>query len=57
MSRRQKTPLRTLTNEERVWLEEISRAQSQPASHVARAPARAAHSAGQRSTNGGLRVK
>jgi transposase len=39
MSRRQKSPLRALTMEERAWLEEISRAQSQPASHVARAKA------------------
>ena len=39
MSRRQKSPLRSLTTEERAWLEEIGRAQSQPASHVARAKA------------------
>lgn len=39
MSRRQNSPLRALTTEERAWLEEISRAQSQPASHVARAKA------------------
>jgi transposase len=39
MSRRQNSPLRRLTNEEHAWLEEISRAQSQPASHVARAKA------------------
>jgi transposase len=39
MSRRQNSPLRSLTKEERAWLEEISRAQSQPASHVARAKA------------------
>ena len=39
MSRRQNSPLRLLTTEEREWLEEISRAQSQPSSHVARAKA------------------
>lgn len=39
MSRCQKNPLRTLTSEEHGWLEEISRTQSQPASHVARAKA------------------
>ncbi len=37
MSRRKKEPLRTLTEEERIWLERISRSQSEPASHVARA--------------------
>ena len=37
MSRQQKHPLRTLTEEERTWLEHVSRAQSQPGSHVARA--------------------
>jgi len=37
MSRRKKEPLRTLTEEERNWLERISRSQSEPASHVARA--------------------
>jgi transposase len=37
MSRRKKEPLRTLTEEERSWLERISRSQSEPASHVARA--------------------
>ena len=37
MSRRKKEPLRTLTEEERTWLERISRSQSEPASHVARA--------------------
>jgi len=39
MSRRQKNPLRPLTKEERCLLEHISRAQSEPASHVARARA------------------
>mgnify|MGYP005854129045 FL=1 len=37
MSRRKKDPLRTLTEEERGWLERISRSQVEPASHVARA--------------------
>ena len=37
MSRRKKDPLRTLTEEERSWLERISRSQVEPASHVARA--------------------
>jgi transposase len=37
MTRRQKDPLRSLTGEERKVLEQISRAQSEPASHVARA--------------------
>jgi transposase len=37
MTRRQKDPLRTLAEEERSWLERISRSQSEPASHVARA--------------------
>jgi transposase len=37
MTRRRKDPLRPLTGEERDVLERISRAQSEPASHVARA--------------------
>jgi hypothetical protein len=37
MTRRKKNPLRALTREEREWLERISRAQSDPASHVVRA--------------------
>lgn len=37
MTRRKKEPLRTLTEEERNWLERISRAHSEPAAHVARA--------------------
>jgi hypothetical protein len=37
MTRRKKEPLRTLTEEERNWLERISRARSEPAAHVARA--------------------
>ena len=39
MTRRQKDPLRPLTDEERAMLVQISRAQSEPASHVARAKA------------------
>jgi len=39
MTRRQKDPLRPLTAEEREVLERLSRAQSEPASHVARAKA------------------
>lgn len=37
MTRRQKAPLRPVTTEEREVLERLSRAQSEPASHVARA--------------------
>jgi len=37
MTRRKKDPLRTLTEEERTWLERISRSQSEATSHVARA--------------------
>lgn len=37
MTRRKTDPLRTLTDEEHIWLERISRSQSEPASHVARA--------------------
>jgi transposase len=37
VTRRQKDPLRTLTEEEREVLEQIARAGSEPASHVARA--------------------
>ena len=39
MPRRQKDPLRTVTAEERCFLERLSRSQSQPAAHVARAKA------------------
>lgn len=39
MTRRQKDPLRPLTDDERAVLMQISRAQSEPASHVARAKA------------------
>jgi len=37
MSRRQKDPLRKLTEDERLWLARIARSASEPASHVARA--------------------
>lgn len=37
MTRQKKEPLRPLTSAEREWLERISRAQSEPASHVVRA--------------------
>ena len=37
MTRRKKDPLRTLTEEERDWLERISRSHNEPAGHVARA--------------------
>jgi transposase len=47
MTRRQKDPLRPLTSEERVALEELSRARSEPASHVARAQLVLAVAAGQ----------
>lgn len=46
MSRPQKEPLRCLSNEERSFVEQISRAQSEPASHVARAKAVLAASEG-----------
>ena len=60
MSRRQKNPLRPLTEEERAQLEQLSRSLSEPAGHVARAKAllavadaksytEAAHAAGRRS--------
>ena len=37
MTRRQKEPLRELTDEERDWLEKIFRSRSEPVSHVIRA--------------------
>lgn len=37
MSRRQKHPLRALTEDERSWLHKIARSKREPASHVARA--------------------
>lgn len=39
MTRRQKDPLRELTQEERHWLARISRSHAEPAAHVARAKA------------------
>ncbi len=50
MPRRQNDPLRPLTDDERHRLEQISRAQSEPASHVARAKLLLAVAAGQRYT-------
>lgn len=47
MSRRKKDPLRPLTERERDVLEQLSRAQSEPASHVARAKALLAVADGQ----------
>ena len=47
MTRRQKDPLRPLASEERAALEQLSRAQSEPASHVARARLVLAVAAGQ----------
>ena len=47
MTRRQKDPLRPLTDEEYSVLTKISRAQSEPASHVARAKALLAVACGQ----------
>ena len=47
MTRRQKDPLRPLTEEELTVLTRISRAQSEPASHVARAKALLAVASGQ----------
>jgi transposase len=37
MSRRQKYPLRALTDDERSWLQKIARSKREPSSHVARA--------------------
>jgi transposase len=37
MSRRQKPPLRALTDDEHSWLRKIARSKREPASHVARA--------------------
>lgn len=37
MSRRQKNPLRALTEDERSWLRKIARSKREPAGHVARA--------------------
>lgn len=56
MSRRKKTPLRPLTGEERAVLERISRAHSEPASHVARAKALLAVADGQTYTEAARRA-
>lgn len=37
MSRRQKRPLRALTDDERLWLKKITRSKREPSSHVVRA--------------------
>jgi len=37
MSRRQKRPLRALTDDEHLWLKKIARSKREPSSHVARA--------------------
>jgi transposase len=47
MTRRQKDPLRPLAEDEHLWLEQISRAQREPAAHVARAKALLAVADGQ----------
>ncbi len=47
MTRRQKDPLRPLSAEEQTALERLARAQTEPASHVARAKALLAVAAGQ----------
>ncbi len=47
MTRRRKHPLRPLTDDEWTWLERLSRARSEPASHVARAKALLAVATGQ----------
>ncbi len=47
MTRRQKDPLRKLTDQERLWLVRISRSQAEPAAHVARAKALLAVADGQ----------
>lgn len=47
MSRRQKHPLRALTEDERSWLHKIARSKREPASHVARATQLLAVSDGQ----------
>ncbi len=39
MTRRQKDPLRPLTDDERHWLMRVARSQAEPAAHVARAKA------------------
>ena len=56
MSRRQKDPLRPLTEEEYRLLEQLSRSTSQPAVHVARAKALLAVAAGQSYTQAAARA-
>jgi transposase len=51
MTHHQKEPLRPLTAEERTVLEQVSRGQSEPASHVARAKALLAVAGGKRYTD------
>ncbi len=51
MSRLQKDPLRPLTPDEQVHLEHLSRSQTEPAAHVARAKALLAVAAGQHFTD------
>jgi transposase len=47
MSRRQKEPLRTMTEEEEAWVHRIARATREPANHVIRAKQLVAVAAGQ----------
>jgi transposase len=51
MTRRQKDPLRKLTDQERLWLVRISRSQAEAAAHVARAKALLAVADGQSYTD------
>jgi regulator of protease activity HflC (stomatin/prohibitin superfamily) len=51
MTRRQKDPLRELTDQEREWLVHISRSQAEAAAHVARAKALLAVADGQSYTD------
>ena len=54
MARRQKNPLRELTEDERRWLTRIARSRSDPASHVARAKQLLAVDRGQTYTQAAL---
>jgi len=60
MSRRKKDPLRALNEEERQWLEQISRSRAEPEGHVARAKALLAvaegHSYSEAAVRAGRRV-
>lgn len=51
MSRRSKSPLRALTQDEQAWLERMSRSHADPASHGARAKRLLAVAAGARFTH------